>query len=204
MVEYLEKVVELRKQGKSYSEVSKVVGISKSWVGALLQSYRPDLAGRGISEGQLNLEVIQEPDELIGLKISRKVSRVGGIRSGNSRLRPKSEGVNLSRRRRVLVKKLWGENKVPGSNLPNWLVENVLSKLETDHQKKVFSNFYLLPIDEALSSKAKNDPDKTFRSWIITNLLPEIIKPFNIKNLMEQGVIKYARKHTSNLESNRN
>lgn len=205
MVTYLEKIIELREQRKSYSDIAEVLDVTRSWVGQLLQEHRPDLAGREISEERPELDTpIEEPDEIVSLKISAKASRVQSLRIGRDNNKSKDGGINLTTRRRVLAKKLFN-GKIPGPNFPQFLKDEVFPQLETEHQSKIFENFYLQPIDESIKEAPNKDTDKSYRSYVISEVLPEIIKAFNVKDLLERKVLKYGRKQrTGDSQSNGN
>lgn len=198
----LEKIVKLRQKRKSYSEIAKELYFTRSWIGQLLTEHRPDLAGRQISESRPELDIrIEEPDELLSLKSSAKLSRVSSLRIVRDQKKTKDGGVNLSVRRRVLAKKLF--NKIPGPCFPEFLKEELFLLLDTEHQTKIFENFYLLPVDESTKEEKNKDTDRAYRSYVISEILPDIIKRFNVKELLERKVLRYGRKqHPGSIESN--
>lgn len=203
MVKYLDDIIKLRGQRRSYSEIGEMLGITRAWVSDLLLEHRPDLAGREISESRPELEIpVEEPDELLSLKSSAKLSRVSSLRIVRDQKKTKDGGVNLSVRRRVLAKKLFN-GKIPGPCFPEFLKEELFSKLETEHQTKIFENFYLLPVDESVKEEPNKDTDRAYRSYVICEVFPEIVKSFNIKDLLSRKVLRNARKQrTGNPESN--
>lgn len=135
-------------------------------------------------------QTFEESDEVLALRFDLSPNQIATARKRlNIKSSPK---VSLGRRRRSLVKSLFGENYLPGPNFISFIREQI-GRLSSDHRKDLIEGFYLNGTTHSLADNVNNDSDRVYRV-LIKKELKEIVSQYNVGGLVNQNILQEKEK----------
>lgn len=185
--EEIERIIALRKERNNYRQIATKTNYSVEWIAKTIAENAPHLKGDLLYPELDRAETFQKPDEVIAAQLNLPVSSIASARrrfSKGNRL-----AVNLARRRKSLAQTLF--NLQPGPNFIKFLDEQLFPRL-TPLQRSLMENFYIWPSDESLAAANNFDSERSYRTEIKAELVSKV-KDFTVENLLQEGILKYAR-----------
>lgn len=183
----------LREERLPYSTIAGLVGCSRSYVGHVLNHHFGIYGELDFPELRNKATFENKTDEQVSRELNIPLFRV--IRARKKFDIRRHSIIRLHRRRRELVKFLFGNRYNPGKKFEQWL-EKIIKSL-TDRQEEIIREFYLEGTSESTHKKINSDSDRVYRS-LIRKELKKVVSDFDKHDLIEKGVLKNGSHSQSN------
>lgn len=180
-----QQIINLRLQNRyGPKKISDELGISRARVYFVLNE--ENITPNPDFPELLDPETFTKSDEIIAQELNLSVNKVAQARKSlNIKSPPK---VSLGRRRRSLVRSLFGKEYLPGPNFITFIQEQI-EKLSSEHRKVLIQDFYINGKTHSLADNVNSDSDRVYRV-VIKDELKGIVGDFEIEDLISQNIIQ--------------
>lgn len=183
----------LRQARLTYSKIGGLIGCSRAYVGHVLNRDFNIYGNLDFPELGNPSTFESKTDEQIARNFNIPVYRVSHARK---RLNLKMNNIiKLHRRRRDLVKFLFGMQYNPGQNFDGWL-ERIIQPFNR-RQIEIMVEFYIEGATESTHENINSDTARVYRS-VTRKRLKEEVSQLDRDNLVKVGVLKNGRNSKSN------